>query len=110
MRGFRFVRLILILRNTFWNLYFDFGEKTSNLLRFFSFKFGMFETCLFFLNDNEGWYRDDTSVGFSLITFPNQIAAFNYANKLNVRCVFDESSVHVFSRECSKHGHRFFLV
>ena len=45
---------------------------------------------------NEGWYRDDTSVGFSLITFPNQLAAFSYANKLNVRCVFDESSVHDF--------------
>ena len=59
---------------------------------------------------NEGWYRDDSSIGFSLITFPNQIAAFNYANKLNVRCVFDESPVHVFSRECSKDGHRYFLV
>ena len=46
-----------------------------------------------------------------MITFPKQKAAFNYANKLNVRCVFDnESPVHVFSRECSKDSHRYFLV
>ena len=61
--------------------------------------------------NNAAWDRDDTSIDFRLTTFQKQVLAFNYANKVNVRSVFDnQSPVHVFARECSKKGHRYYLV
>ena len=60
---------------------------------------------------NENWDRDDTSIGFRLTTFTKKVAAFNYANRLNVRRYFDNlTPVHVFARKCSDAGHRYFLV
>ena len=60
---------------------------------------------------NDAWDRDDTSIRFKLNTFQKQIEAFNYANKLNVRrFTHNQPPTHVFSRECSNSGHRYFFV
>ena len=61
---------------------------------------------------DDNWHRDMTSIAFQLLTtFRKQKLAFNHANKLNVRRYFrNESPTHVFSREISARGHRYFLV
>ena len=60
---------------------------------------------------DDNWDRDNTSIAFQLTTFRKQNLAYNHANKLNVHRYFrNESPTHVFSRECSASGHRYFLV
>ena len=60
---------------------------------------------------SESWDRDVTSNKFNLQTFQKHVLAANYADKENL-CRWREHKrfMPVLSRECSRKGHRYFVV